>query len=252
MHGIDLNKPITYKLSSLRFFGQGEKHIARLCGDDVLLLVFDGVLRFNEAGESFTVRAGEYHIQHHETEQYGDAPSDMPKYLYIHFLADWTDGPTALPRSGTFDVVKLLPFLEELDTLAHDGAPHVLQAAKFYELLSKLYMNKPTNSMADKIADYIAKEFHNDLTLEMLCEEFHFSKNHIINIFKKTWGITPIVYINTLRLQRAEYLIEVTPDSLEKISIACGFKNYSHFYKMFVRKNGISPEAWRIKMRSSH
>ena len=50
MNGIDLNKPIAYKHASLRFFNKNEHHIDRFCEDDVLLLVFDGVLRFSEDG----------------------------------------------------------------------------------------------------------------------------------------------------------------------------------------------------------
>ena len=47
MQGIDLNKPIRYKTASLRFFKEGEHHISRRCPEDVLLLVYDGVLRFS-------------------------------------------------------------------------------------------------------------------------------------------------------------------------------------------------------------
>ena len=51
MYGIDLNKNIDYKYASLRFFNEGEHHIDRICGENVLLLVFKGVLRFSEDGK---------------------------------------------------------------------------------------------------------------------------------------------------------------------------------------------------------
>ena len=53
MYGIDLNKNINYKYASLRFFNEGEHHIDRICGEDVLLLVFKGVLRFSEDGTEY-------------------------------------------------------------------------------------------------------------------------------------------------------------------------------------------------------
>ena len=65
MSGIDLDKPINYKHSSLRFFKEGERHVSRICNDDVLLLVFDGILNFQEDGKSYSIKAGEYHIQKH-------------------------------------------------------------------------------------------------------------------------------------------------------------------------------------------
>ena len=65
MEGINLERPITYKYASLRYFLEGEHHVSRLCRDDVLLLVFDGVLRFTEDGKPYEIHKGEYHIQRH-------------------------------------------------------------------------------------------------------------------------------------------------------------------------------------------
>ena len=81
--------------------------------------------------------------------------------------------------------------------------------------------------------------------------EFYFSKNHIINIFKKEFGVTPIKYINNLKLNRAKYLLEVTSDNLEEIAIKSGFNDYSHFYKLFQKETGISPSVWRNKKQTN-
>ena len=88
MYGIDLDKPILYKHSSLRFFAEHEWHIDRVCECDVLLLVFDGVLRFSEDGVMRELGAGEYYIQRRGGLQRGETESDMPRYLYIHFQAE--------------------------------------------------------------------------------------------------------------------------------------------------------------------
>lgn len=249
MIGIELNKPITYKHSSLRFFKENEHHVSRFCRDDVLLLVYDGILRFCEDGKQYELHPGEYHIQRHDSVQEGIYPSDAPKYLYVHFLADWAESDTVLPRSGVFEYTKLKTIIKELDTLAHKEALYITQAGKFYELLSKLRQPKSDDSAAAKIANYIAKECHHTISLEMLSREFYFSKNHIIDIFKKTFKMTPIVYTNYLRLRKAERLMEVTSDSLESIAAQCGFRNYSHFYKLFCREYKLSPEQWRKRKR---
>ena len=155
MQGIDLNKPIRYKTASLRFFKEGEHHISRRCPEDVLLLVYDGVLRFSEDGMPYEISAGQYYIQKRELKQTGELPSDVPKYLYVHFLADtWTEGGAVLPRSGTFDHAALKPLMEELHLLAHSDAPYIVQTAKFYDLLSELYKQKPQNSQAARMADF--------------------------------------------------------------------------------------------------
>lgn len=245
-----MDRPILYKHASLRFFGKNESHVSRLCRDDVLLLVYDGILRFSENGIQYELRPGDYHIQMHDSLQAAKFVSDTPKYLYVHFLADWTENDDALPRCGTFEYAKCKILMEELDILAHSSAPYIVQAGKFYELLSSLYQPKPADTLAGNIADYIAKKCHHTLNLDILCAEFHFSKNHIINTFKQAYGVTPVTYITDLRLRKAEYLIDVTSDSLEHIAVLCGFNNYSNFYKRFCRKNGLSPEKWREQKRT--
>ena len=58
MTGIDLNKPALYKHASFRFFEEKEHHTTRFCGDNVLLLVYKGILRFSEDGVKQEVCAG--------------------------------------------------------------------------------------------------------------------------------------------------------------------------------------------------
>lgn len=249
MEGIQLDKPILYKGASLRFFNKGERHVTRFCKDDVLLLVYDGVLRFSEDMVPKEIHAGQYYIQRHDTYQSADIQSDSPKYLYVHFLALWQKGSSALPKSGVFEYANFKTLIEQLDTLAHTKAPYIEKAAKFYELLVKLNQPRPQNTTAGLMADFASKECQNQISLDTLSQRFHFSKNQIINIFKKEFGVTPITYINNIRLEKAEYLIEVTSNPLESIALNCGFQNYSHFYKLFYQKHKLSPNQWRSKKR---
>ena len=46
-----------YRFSSFRYFDPGERHIHRTFREDVLLLVMDGVLRFEEGGNAVEVGA---------------------------------------------------------------------------------------------------------------------------------------------------------------------------------------------------
>ena len=250
MSGIDLDRPIRFITASLRFFKEGEHHVSRFCKDDVLLLMFDGVLRFSENGEQREVSAGEYYIQRHGKYQGGELLSDKPKYLYVHFFADFCDGEgKILPERGVFDYLSLKEDIDELDRLAHDGAPYIACTGKFYDILGALYENKPEKTTATEMSDYIAEKCGDEITLATLCREFHFSKNHVINIFKAAYGITPITYLQKCRLQKSEYLMETTSDTLECIARKSGFNSYAYFYRQFVRKYGVSPEKWRIKRR---
>lgn len=249
MWGIDLDQPIAYRNASLRFFGEKEHHVTRHCKDDVLLLVFEGVLRFTEDGVSRELHPGTYYIQKHGAYQAGPLASDAPRYLYVHFRADWTQSDTALPRQGKFDIPALLPVMEALDRCVHSKRTKTEQIGKFFEILTLLYRRSRPESLASQIAGFLSKNYQRQLSLEDICREFRFSKNHIINVFKQEYEMTPIAYINRLRIDRAEQLLEVTSQSVESICYQCGFNDYAYFYKLFQRAHHMSPTRWRTQKR---
>ncbi len=250
MYGIDLEKPIEYKVSSLRFFEENEHHVDRVCVSDVLLLVYEGVLRFSEDGVEYEVRAGQYFIQKNGGYQRGDEVSDSPKYLYVHFLGEWSERKTALERSGNFDYASMASLIQKMDKLAHGNYTYTERLSVLLELLSVLYRSgEQIDTPARQIRRFIAENYLNISSLEDICREFHYSKNHVINIFRDAYDETPFEYINDVKIRRAMYLLEVTSKSIDEIAEECGFNHYSHFYRLFVRKNGISPFEWRRQMR---
>ena len=244
MEYVDLCQPILFRHASLRYFDPHEYHITRHCADDVLLLVYEGVLRFRENGIDREVSAGEYYIQKAGLLQEGTVASDCPKYLYAHFRAKWTDAE-GLPVCGPFYYPQFQPLIEKLDKLSHSRAPYVEKTGCFYEVLSLLFRQQHTDSPATCIAQFIDEHFAKISGLEDLCAHFHYSKNHIICLFRKAYSITPVTYINDAKLRHAMYLLEVTSDSAEQISLKSGFHTYSHFYRLFLRKTGQTPAQWR-------
>ena len=245
MNGINMDKPIQYYHASLRFFAEGEYHVSRYYDRDILLLVYEGVLRFSENGESREVGAGEYYIQRRGLYQTAQTASDAPKYLYIYFQGEWGNSDTVLVPHGTYDIKQLWPLMQKLDMLAHTPHCYVERVTVMYSILNKLYRTDRREGVAGEIADYLAENYREEISLERIGTQFNFSKNHIINLFKRQYGMTPFDYLNELRLSRAMYLLEVTSDTIESIAYESGFGDYSHFYRMFYRKNGVSPQRWR-------
>lgn len=249
MYGIDLNNPILFRHASLKYFEKGEHHVNRVLPYDVLLLVFDGVLRFSEDGVEHEVSPERYYIQKAFSKQCGDIVSESPQYLYVHFNAEWSDCPYSLSTVGTFSYDLLKDSMRKLDKLSHSECSYIEKTHIFYEILSVLNeKNQKQPSISDDICQYINDNYINEITLTDICAIFNYSKNHIINIFKAEYNMTPIEYLNDLRLKKAMHLLEGTSKPAEDISTICGFNCYSHFYKQFAKKTGISPTEWRKKI----
>lgn len=245
MYGINLNAPILYQNASLRYFYENEHHITRLCMCDVLLLVFDGILRFSEDGKEIEVKAGEYYIQRNGGFQEGKRPSDKPQYLYVHFEGEWTNAVSCLPQRGIFNYGKLKPLIEKMHYVSHHKECYVAQKAVFYSLLSALFEEQHEKTIADEIAEYLIMHYNENITLEALCSQFNFSKNYIIILFKEKYAITPFEYLLSIRLENAKSLLLNSSQTAEQIAYACGFSDYSLFYKSFKRATSLSPNAWR-------
>lgn len=249
MKGILLDRPIFYRHASLRYFDAHERHITRQCRDDVLLLVFEGILRFSQDRTQYEVRPGEYFIQQHDSFHDGERESDAPAYLYIHFQGEWAEEGPLLAERGTFLPEELSASMDRLDTLYHAQAPYIEQCAVFYDILTRLSAKRNPQTAADIIAAYIDENNSSDLTLDDLAKRFHFSKNHIINLFREAFGITPFAYLNRIRIRKAQRLLEVTSRTAESIAFECGFCDYSHFYKTFRQVSGLPPNKWRQNRR---
>lgn len=251
MGNLNLNAPIEYRYASLREFAPREHHVNRICYDDVLLLVYEGVLRFSEDGEEREVHPGEYYIQKAGGYQRGDVASDAPKYLFVHFGASETDDENSLRRCGVFDYTRLRSKMQRLDSFEKSGRSLIEKCGVFYAILTELMRNDDECSLAEEMALFISDNYRKALRLEDISNKFNFSKNHIINIFKKEFGLTPFDYLNSVRLREARILLEVSSRSLEDIAYECGFGSYSNFYKRFISAEGLSPAAWRNKVRIS-
>ena len=248
MSGIDLDKEIKFQTASMRYFKKGEKHVTRFCESDVLIIMFKGILRFSENNAEFEVHPGEYYIQKAESFQSASKESDEPEYFYIHFKEMWGENEEfMLQKRGNIDIEIIKPVCAALDKYCHENYSYTEKLSKFYEILSLLYKQaRNENENARSIRKYIESNILDNITLSKIAKEFSFSKNHIINIFKKEYKLTPFEYMNLYKIKKCEYLIEVTSESFENIAYNCGFNNYSQFYRLFVKKNNMTPKEYRI------
>lgn len=97
-----------------------------------------------------------------------------------------------------------------------------------------------SNSQLKEIISYINKNYTSAITLENLEKEFFISKYHLCHIFPKATGITIHQYITKKRLMLAKDLIK-SGKSLVNAATLSGFKNYSSFYKAYIKEYGVAP-----------
>ncbi|MDP4148664.1 MAG: AraC family transcriptional regulator [Bacteroidota bacterium] len=98
----------------------------------------------------------------------------------------------------------------------------------------------------DNILHYIQSHFDQDLPLETLAEQAHYSPYHFHRLFKQQVGEAPKQYLLRLRLERAlKELIFYPQKSVYAIAVDSGFNSQSAFARAFKNKYGIPAEQYR-------
>lgn len=251
--GLQMRELPRYQLSGYKAFSPGEKHIDRVCGEDVLLILLSGTLRFSEDGVPVELTAGEYYIQRRGRKQAGIVPSDA-RYYYIHFFGCFGEEATALPLRGTVDPAPLLPFFDRLDSAQLLRRPLVECSAPFYAILANLNRVQPQTErsrLVGRVLSLVTQNMAVPYSLDDLARLCGYSRNHIINVFKSETGQTPLHYIQDLRMDAARRKLAYSEQSIAGIAEETGFGSYINFYKTFVRKMGCTPQQWRSKQRQS-
>jgi len=110
------------------------------------------------------------------------------------------------------------------------------------------YMPKSRFEIIKPAVAYIHDKYTAEkISVDMLSGLCGISPEYFRRIFKKFYGISPINYINNLRLLRAKELLESQLYSVSEVAMQCGYKEMCHFSREFKRAMGISPsECARI------
>ena len=99
------------------------------------------------------------------------------------------------------------------------------------------------------IRRYIKEHFRENISLDMLAKIAHVSKHHLSHTFTKEYGISPISYLLSLRIQESRELLSTTNYPLSHIARVAGFSSPSYFSQRFRLAEGMSPAQYRQKFR---
>ena len=105
--------------------------------------------------------------------------------------------------------------------------------------------NSVGNHQCATVRRYIDHHFKESLTLDQLAEEAHMNKFYLSHAFKQEYGISPINYMISRRLEESKYLLAETDLSMSQIAQLLGFSSLSYFSQVFHRTQGISPMEYR-------
>ncbi len=220
-------------------------------GRGVFRNVADGDVVEVTAGDVIFVPIGSRYV----SEWFGE---DRACYISMHFIFGT---PAAVSREQNFRLQKVtLPdfpalraeFEAALRGTESEGAERLAALAALYHVLSLVLPMLKTGEhthidprISDVIA-YIEEHSAEPLNVEALAAVARMSAPRFFPAFKQATGVTPIAYVNHIRVRRAIILMmQNEEDSIEKISDAVGFESAAYFRRVFRAATGKSPREYR-------
>lgn len=90
------------------------------------------------------------------------------------------------------------------------------------------------------VRQYIGKHYAEPISNKELAGLIHLSEDRFNHLFKECMSVSPLQYINEIRLEKAMHLLKAGVSATEAASMT-GFADYNHFGRLFRRKFGVSP-----------
>ncbi len=98
-----------------------------------------------------------------------------------------------------------------------------------------------------RVLEYVAQKADGPLSQPAVARVAGMSTSRFRAFFKETTGWGFADYVRDLRLERAARLLRETAESVAGIACATGFADQSHLQRLFKKKHGLSPLAYRRK-----
>lgn len=120
-----------------------------------------------------------------------------------------------------------------------------------YSLERNIKLNRKSGyaDLINKARERIRQDVETNLTMQQLAEELGVSYSNFRKLFKEYTGMSPAMFQQDLRLQRAKELLSTTGLSIKEIAYRLCFDSPDYFSSKFRVKTGCKPSEYRGKMK---
>lgn len=218
--------------------------------------------------KSYEVHPNNFFILHpHSNATYEQVREDPWAYIWIEMsgpsikgiLDATTIGPDhfIFEDSPEHEVEKIMTDMVIGDSTTSEEAECLLVTGYIYRFLAFVAHNfskvqSQNSSKREETVKQIERYLsihYNDATLSVasVAENFSFSPSYLTRLFKEQEGITPIQFIDEIRMKKAIELLNHRTLTVNQIAEAVGYKNQFYFTKRFKRYFGMPPTKYKQK-----
>ena len=211
-------------------------------------------------GERSEVRAGDFYLYRKGAElvYYAD-PADPYEKIWLNLDGTLVSRMCDLFRIGEVLIAEanvLDLFLEIHDRLGRIPDPWPPETAsdilcalfRILALATRSTYFPPVTELGtldERIRDYLDANVYADVSLEQVAEAFGITKMHVIRVFKKRYGVTPIQYLLDKKIGISKSLLTGTLMPIKEIAALLRYSSTQHFSSSFKNAVGCTPNQYR-------
>jgi AraC-like DNA-binding protein len=246
------------------FYADGLSFPVHLHNQIELIYVISGTIEVTIYNESRELSEGDFAVVFPNTiHSYANLPVDKPCRLIIaisglNFLGDFFKKVTSyyplnpfIPTDQLHDNVRYA--MLELEKERNGGYDLNTCRAFLQLILSRIlpslhlakYKDIENYDLTHMIVSYVAEHFQEALTLTELANHLGVSKYYLSRVFSTKLNTSFNKYLNQIRLNYAQTLIQSTNYTLTQISIDAGFESQRTFNRVFKENYHITPREYR-------
>lgn len=99
------------------------------------------------------------------------------------------------------------------------------------------------------LLEWLVKNLHQELTLDVMAQTGAMSTRTLTRRFHEHIGMSPLKWLQTARVRRAQQLLETTELSIEQVATEVGFGSATAFRERFASVVGTNPQRYRQMFR---
>ncbi len=177
------------------------------------------------------------------------------KLFCIHFLADGvpTDKILKFKPSNSLIFGKLFSNIFE-HWIQRKSGYYVQSISDFYKIISKIQFQQSETKFITSRGDiaesvqYIHEHFtETDITIGKIAEASNLSESHFRKLFGASFGVSPLKYLNELRVAYAKELVESGYYKIYEIANMSGFADVKYFSTVLKKATGSPPSGYKKK-----
>lgn len=108
-------------------------------------------------------------------------------------------------------------------------------------------LNQHGDQLILNAQDYIEAHYSEDISVERVAVRVNMSKRNFIRRFKQAIQITPLEYIQRVKIEAAKKALERGQQSIQALTHQVGYSDNKTFRSVFKRMTGVTPQDYRSK-----